>query len=135
MYRNVAKEMSRDRKGQTESATPNSRVPVQVTGGRTTSPTLLGPVLVWSQQNDLKLLLAVMYFDYQGCWPATFPRGKAGIKMIESIYPVYIVHLSRLKSDTFVLVLRDFAFCKSPKDTLCNCDVSNIPHACVADSK
>jgi len=35
---------------------------VQGPGGVTTSPTLLGPVLVWSQQNYLKLLLIVRYF-------------------------------------------------------------------------
>ena len=31
-------------------------------GGVTTSPTLLGPVLVWSEQNYLRLLLIVRYF-------------------------------------------------------------------------
>jgi len=31
-------------------------------GGVTTSSTLLGPVLVWSQQNYLKFLLIVRYF-------------------------------------------------------------------------
>jgi len=31
-------------------------------GGVTTSPTLLGPILVWSQQNYLRLLLIVRYF-------------------------------------------------------------------------
>jgi len=35
---------------------------VQGPGGVTTSPTLLGTVLVWSQQNYLKLLLIVRYF-------------------------------------------------------------------------
>jgi len=35
---------------------------VQGPDGVTTSPTLLGPVLVWSQQNYLKLLLIVRYF-------------------------------------------------------------------------
>jgi len=35
---------------------------VQGPGGVTTSPTLLGPVLVWNQQNYLRLLLIVKYF-------------------------------------------------------------------------
>jgi len=35
---------------------------VQVPIGVATFPTFLGPVLVWSQQNDLKLLLTVTYF-------------------------------------------------------------------------
>jgi len=35
---------------------------VQGPGGVTTSPTLLGAVLVWSQQNYLRLLLIVRYF-------------------------------------------------------------------------
>jgi len=35
---------------------------VQGPGGVTTSPTLLGPVLVWSQQNYSRLLLIVRYF-------------------------------------------------------------------------
>jgi len=34
---------------------------VQGLGGVIASPTLLGPVLVWSQQNYLKLLLTVRY--------------------------------------------------------------------------
>jgi len=32
-------------------------------GGVTTSPTLLGTVLVWSQQNYLRLLFIVRYFE------------------------------------------------------------------------
>ena len=35
---------------------------VQGPGGVTTSPTLLGPVLVWTEGNFLKLLLTVKYF-------------------------------------------------------------------------
>jgi len=34
---------------------------VQGPGGVTTSPTLLGPVLVWSQQNYMRLMLIVRY--------------------------------------------------------------------------
>jgi len=34
---------------------------VRVPGGVTTSPTLLGPVLVWSQQNYIRLLLIARY--------------------------------------------------------------------------
>ena len=34
---------------------------IQGLGGATTSPTLLGPVMVWSQQNYLKYLLTVRY--------------------------------------------------------------------------
>jgi len=37
---------------------------VQGPGGVTTSPTLLGPVLVWDQQNYLRLLLIVRYFGF-----------------------------------------------------------------------
>jgi len=36
---------------------------VQGPGGVTTSPTLLGPVLVWSQQSYLKSLLTVRHFE------------------------------------------------------------------------
>jgi len=57
---------------------------VQGPGGVTTSPILLGPVLVWSQQNYLRLLLIVRYFG--SSWaaaPATLPKGKAGAKMSE----------------------------------------------------
>jgi len=36
---------------------------IQGPGGVTTSPTLLGPVLLWSQQNYLRLLLTVRYFE------------------------------------------------------------------------
>jgi len=47
---------------------------VQGLGGVTASPTLLCPVLVWSQQNYLKLLLTVRYskFSY-GCCPRNPP--------------------------------------------------------------
>jgi len=49
----------------------------------TTSPTLLGPVLVWSQQNYLILLLIMRYFvsSYRVAAPATIPREKEGMKM------------------------------------------------------
>jgi len=33
-------------------------------GGVTASPTLLGSVLVWTQQTYLRLLLSVRYFEY-----------------------------------------------------------------------
>ena len=57
---------------------------VQGLDGVTASPTLLGPVLVWSQQNYLKLLLTVRYSKFSmDVAPATFPRGEAGIKMNE----------------------------------------------------
>jgi len=57
---------------------------VQGLDGVTASPTLLGPVLVWSQQNYLNLLLTMRYskFFYGSC-PTTFLRGEAGIKMNE----------------------------------------------------
>ena len=43
---------------------------VQGPGGVTSSPTLLGPVLVWSQQNYLKLLLIVRFSKSSyGCCP------------------------------------------------------------------
>jgi len=52
---------------------------VQGTGGVTTSPTLLGPVLVWSQQSYLKLLLTVRYFGSSwGCCPRDPPYRKRG---------------------------------------------------------
>ena len=61
---------------------------VQGLVGVTTSPTLLGPVLLWSLQNYVKLLLTVRYSK------ATLPKGKAGIKMNEmnNIYVSYFIH-------------------------------------------
>jgi len=57
---------------------------VQGPGGVTTSPTLLGPVLVWSQRNYQRLLLAVRCLEsFQGSGPATLPRGKVGVKTNE----------------------------------------------------
>ena len=52
----------------------------QEPGGVTTSPTLLGPVLVWSQQNYLWLLVDHDVFrDLLGLLPPrTLPIGKAG---------------------------------------------------------
>ena len=48
-------------------------------GGATTSPTLLGPVLVWSQQNYLRLLLIVRYFGSSwGCCLCDSPQWKPG---------------------------------------------------------
>ena len=45
----------------------------------TTPPTLLGPVLVWSQQNFLKLLMAVRYSKSSwGCCPSDPPSRKSG---------------------------------------------------------
>jgi len=57
---------------------------VQGPGGVTTSPTLLGPVLVWSQQNYLKLLLLIVRFfkSSYGCCPRqnrTFRSGRFGM--------------------------------------------------------
>jgi len=57
---------------------------VQGPSGLATSPTLLGTVLVRSQQNYLRLLLTVRYSKFsEGCRPATPPRGNAGTKMYE----------------------------------------------------
>jgi len=54
---------------------------VQEPGGVTTSPTLLGPVLVWSQQNYLRLLLIVRYSGApRAAALATLPKGKAAWK-------------------------------------------------------
>ena len=59
---------------------------VQGPGVLTTSPTLLGPVLVWSQQNYPGLLLIVRYFGSSwGCCPRESPKGKAGTKLSESM--------------------------------------------------
>jgi len=57
-------------------------------GGVTTSPTLLGRVLVWSQRNNQKFLKTVRYFEtsYRVDVPTTFPRGKMGTKINKSIY-------------------------------------------------
>ena len=53
-------------------------------GGVTTSPTLLGPVLVWSEQNYLRLLLIVRYFGSSlGYFSRDSPQGRAGTKMSE----------------------------------------------------
>ena len=68
---------------------------VQGLVGVTTSPTLLGPVLLWSQQNYLKLLLTVRYSKSPyDCCPATLPRGKAGMKMNEmnNIFLIQFIH-------------------------------------------
>ena len=54
---------------------------VQGPGGVTASPTLLGPVLVQSQQNYLKLLTVRYFGSSQGFCPKTLPRGKASMKM------------------------------------------------------
>jgi len=55
---------------------------VQGPGGVTTSPILLGPVLVWSQQNYLKLLLIVRYSGApRAAAPATLTKEKPGTKM------------------------------------------------------
>ena len=61
---------------------------VQGPGGVITSPTLLGPVFLWSLQNYVKLMLTVRYSK------ATLPSGKAGMKMNEmnNIYVGYFLH-------------------------------------------
>ena len=50
---------------------------VQGPVGLTTSPTLLGPILMWSQQNYLKLLLIARYSKSYGCCPTTLPMRKS----------------------------------------------------------
>jgi len=52
---------------------------IQGLGGVTASPTLLDPVLVWSKQNYLKLLLNARYskFSY-GCCLRNPPKRKIG---------------------------------------------------------
>jgi len=46
---------------------------------KTTSPTFLGPIVAWSQQNHLRLLLIVRYFGYSwGCWPRDLPQRTIG---------------------------------------------------------
>jgi len=61
-------------------------------GGMTLSSTLLGPVLVWSQQNYLKLLLTVRYSktSYRTAVPASLPRGNAGMKVNE-MNNIYVI--------------------------------------------
>ena len=49
----------------------------------TTSPTLLNPVLVWSQQNHLRLLLIMGYFDSYCRCPRGPPRGNGGTRINE----------------------------------------------------
>ena len=79
---------------------------VQGAGGVTTSPTLLGPVLVWSQHNYQKLLLTVTWGISSppgAAAPANLPRGKVGMKMNElklnrlAVFPPFAVllHSSR----------------------------------------
>jgi len=49
-----------------------------------TSPTLLGPILVWSQQNYQRLLKSMMYMSPpSAAAPTTLLRGKSGVKMDE----------------------------------------------------
>jgi len=68
---------------------------VQSLGGVTASPNLLGPVLVWSQQNYLKLLLTVRYSKLSyGCCSATLPRWKAGMKM-KKMNDIYVQFIHR----------------------------------------
>jgi len=51
---------------------------VQGTSGVTTSPTSLGPVLVLSEQNYLRLLLIVMYLvSSYGCCPRDSDQRKS----------------------------------------------------------
>jgi len=58
----------------------------QVLVGVTTSPTLLGPVLLWSQENYLKLLFTVWYSKSSwGCFPATSLEGKRAWKWMKWI--------------------------------------------------
>ena len=56
---------------------------IQGPGGVTSSPTLLGPVFVWRQQNYLKLLLIVKFSKSSyGCCPRrnrTFQSGRFGL--------------------------------------------------------
>jgi len=50
----------------------------------TKSPTLLGPVLVWSQQNYLRLLLIVIILGPpRAAAPPTLRKEKAGANMSE----------------------------------------------------
>jgi len=46
-------------------------------GGVTASPALLGPVLVWSQQNYLRLLKTVTYFESSCGCPRDPPERKS----------------------------------------------------------
>jgi len=59
---------------------------VQGPDGVATFPTLLGPVLVWSQQNYLRFLKTVKGIPsvLRAAAPVTFSRGKAGVKMNET---------------------------------------------------
>ena len=57
---------------------------VQRLGWMTTSPTLLGHVLVWRQQNYLKLQLTVRYSESSWyCCPTILPTGKTGMELNE----------------------------------------------------
>ena len=61
-------------------------VVVQNLGGIAAPPTLLGPILVWSQQNYLKLLLTVRYSKFSfGCWPRNPPLRKSRQLMSEQV--------------------------------------------------
>jgi len=54
---------------------------VQGPDAMTTSPTLLCPIPVWSQQNYLRLQLIVRYFESSyGCCPRDSPQRKTGHK-------------------------------------------------------
>jgi len=64
---------------------PRESDPEQGPGGVITSPACLGPVLVWSKQNHLRLLKTwVILNTARATAPATLPRGEAGMKMNES---------------------------------------------------
>jgi len=51
---------------------------VRALGGAIASPTLLGPVLMWSQPNYLKLPLTVRCSKVYGCCPRNSPWRKRG---------------------------------------------------------
>ena len=87
-FGHVTRMTTKDWKGKSCWLNPQESCPEVVQGpGVNTSPTLLGPVLVWSQYNYLKLLLTVGYFEsIQRCCPTTLPTGKADMKMNEYEY-------------------------------------------------
>ena len=57
-------------------------------GGVITSPTLLRPVLTWSQHNYQRFLKNVRYFETEGCCPSTLLRGKASMKKNEFTFSI-----------------------------------------------
>jgi len=108
---------------------------VQAPGGVTTSPTLLGPVLVWSHQNYLGLLLIVRFFrSSEGCCRCV-PQRKTGMKSMDEcgtfdlgfFFPTVILNFDSKK---LYFVSHLFSFYLSQK---CSMNIVTLVEFCCFD--